>query len=186
MERLIPVEEIAQSIFLIRGQKVMLDMVLARLYGVETKALNRAIRRNKERFPADFIFQLTAAEAKNLRCHFGTSSLQSPFQAVVNWGGRRYLPYVFTEQGVAMLSSVLKSKRAALVNVAIMRAFVRLRRLIGSHKTLAKKMAELEKKVGTHDKAINSLFAAIYDMMNPEEKERKAIGFRHPHRDFKN
>src|SRR3990167_8579757 len=164
MENLVPVEEIEQSIFLIRGQKVMLDMVLARLYGVETKALNRAVRRNKERFPEDFMFPLIAKEAEILRCHFGTSSLKSRSWASNRRGGRRYLPFVFTEQGVAMLSSVLKSKRAALVNVAIMRAFVRLRRLVSSHRVLAQKMTELEKKVGSHDRAINSLFAAIHNM----------------------
>ena len=123
---LIPVERIQNYIFLIRGEKVMLDSHLAELYGVETKALNRAVRRNADRFPDDFMFQLLNEELENLRCQIGTSSLE--------YGGRRYQPYVFTEQGVAMLSSVLRSKRAVQVNVAIMRAFVSLRRLLATMK----------------------------------------------------
>ena len=117
---LIPIEKIEKVIYLIRGEKVMLDRDLASLYDVETKVLNRAVKRNLKRFPLDFMFQLTAEEAENLRCQFGTSSLSH--------GGRRYLPYVFTEQGVAMLSTVLNSERAISVNIEIMRAFVKLRR----------------------------------------------------------
>ena len=137
MTELIPIERVEQKILLIRGEKVILDSDLAELYGVETKAMNRAVRRNKERFPEDFSFQLNAQEYESLRCHFGTSKER---------GGRRYLPHVFTEQGVAMLSGLLQSKRAIMANVAIMRTFVKLRRMIASHKDLAQKLAQLEKK----------------------------------------
>ena len=124
---LVPVERIEQAILRIRGHNVMLDQDLADLYGVETKALTRAVRRNLDRFPEDFMLQLSTEEFGNLRRHSGTSS---------QWGGRRYPPYAFTEQGVAMLSSVLRSQRAVQVNVEIMRAFVRLRRLLASHADL--------------------------------------------------
>src|SRR5258707_4475281 len=150
---LVPVERIEQAILLLRGQKVMLDRDLAALYGVETKNLNKAVRRNLDRFPSDFMFQLTTEEAQNLRFQIGTSSS--------GYGGRRYLPYVFTEQGVAMLSSVLRSKQAGQVNVAIMRAFVRLRETLALHKDLARKLTELEQKIEGHDSAIRSLFEAI-------------------------
>src|SRR4026209_1915099 len=123
---LVPVAEIEKCIFLLRGQRVMLDVHLAQLYGVETKNLNKAVKRNLDRFPADFMFQLTLKEIENLRFQFGTSSF--------GHGGRRYAPYVFTEQGVAMLSSVLKSRQAVRVNIAIMRAFVRLRETLSLHK----------------------------------------------------
>lgn len=134
---LIPAERIEQKILLFRGEKVLLDSDLAELYGVETKVLTRQVRRNIERFPEDFMFQLTAEEFAILRRHFGASRF---------WGGRRYRPYVFTEQGVAMLSSVLTSKRAVLVNLAIMRTFVKLRQLLATHADLAQKLAELEGK----------------------------------------
>ena len=131
-EVIVPVEVIEKKIYLIRSHKVMLDSDLAELYGVETKMLVRAVKRNIERFPSDFMFQLTKEEFDNLRFHFGTSS---------QWGGRRYLPYAFTEQGVAMLSSVLRSKRAIQVNITIMRVFVRLRQILSTHKELAYKLA---------------------------------------------
>ncbi|MGH2568626.1 MAG: ORF6N domain-containing protein [Bacteroidota bacterium] len=121
---------------MLRGQKAMLDFHLADLYGVETKALKRAVKRNVDRFPADFCFELSTEEMENLRYQFATSS----------WGGRRYVSYAFTEQGVAMLSSVLYSKQAVLVNIEIMRAFVRLREILATHKDLARKLEELEKK----------------------------------------
>jgi hypothetical protein len=133
---LIPVERIERSILLIRGHKVMLDSDLAALDEVETKYLTRAVKRNIDRFPADFMFQLTKDEFHDLRRHFGTSS---------DWGGRRYPPYAFTEQGVAMLSSVLRSPRAIQVNIEIMRAFDRLRQMIASHADLARKLEALEK-----------------------------------------
>jgi len=169
-QALIPVERIEHAILLIRGQKVMLDRDLAALYGVETKSLNKAVRRNLDRFPSDFMFQLTAEEAQNLRFQIGTSSS--------GYGGRRYLPYVFTEQGVAMLSSVLRSMQAVQVNVAIMRAFVRLREALALHKELARKLNELEKKIEGHDTAIQSLFEAIRQLMAPPVPQPKPeIGF---------
>ena len=165
----IPIERIEQAIFLIRGQKVLLDADLAQLYGVETKILNKAVKRNLDRFPEDFMFQLTAEEAENLRFQIGTSKKQR--------GGRRYLPYVFTEQGVAMLSSVLNSKRAIDVNIAIMRAFVQLRKMIASHDKLARKFTELEQHLESHDEQIQAIFEAIRQLMIPPAKPRKKIGF---------
>src|SRR3990172_6122857 len=135
---LVPVERIEQAILRIRGHNVMLDQDLADLYGVETKALTRAVRRNLDRFPEDFMLQLSTEEFGNLRRQFGTSS---------QWGGRRYPPYAFTEQGVAMLSSVLESPRAIQVNVEIMRAFVRLRQMLVSHADLARKFDALERQM---------------------------------------
>ena len=131
-------ETIEKAIYLIRGEKVMLDRDLALLYGVETKVLNRAVKRNLQRFPLDFMFQLTTEEAEILRCQIGTSN--------EGRGGRRYLPYVFTEQGVAMLSTVLNSERAILVNIEIMRAFVKLRQMLGSNVELSRRLDELESK----------------------------------------
>jgi phage regulator Rha-like protein len=136
---LIPAERIARSIYFMRGQKVMLDSDLAGLYGVETSNLNKSVKRNAERFPSDFMFRLTREEWENLRFQIGISSLKP-------YGGRRYLPYVFTEQGVAMLSSVLNSPRAIQVNIAIMRAFVQLREILATHKDLARKLEVMEKK----------------------------------------
>lgn len=158
-------EAIAGRIVMLRGERVLLDADLAELYGVETKLLNRAVKRNRDRFPDDFMFQLTGEEAGNLRYQNGTSS----------WGGRRYLPQAFTEQGVAMLSSVLHSKRAVMVNIEIMRAFVRLRRIIATHADLARKLAALEKK---YDAQFKSVFDAIRELMTPPEPPRKGrIGF---------
>ena len=167
---LIPSECVEHSILLLRGHKVMLDADLAKLYGVETKMLNRAVKRNLDRFPKDFMFQLSEKEVENLRFHFGTS----------NWGGRRYSPYVFTEQGVAMLSSVLNSKRAAQANIAIMRTFVRLREMIVSNKVLATKLAQLESKIENQGSDIKTLFAAIHQLMEPPPTPPgRKIGF-HP------
>jgi len=161
---------IEQKIFLIQGQKVMIDRDLANLYGVSTKALLQAVRRNKKRFPTDFAYQLTEQEFNNLRSQFVTSS----------WGGRRYLPYAFTEQGIAMLSSVLRSERAVLVNIAIMRAFVKLREAMVAHKELASQLKVLERKVGEHDEEIQAIFKAIRQLMvPPPEKPKRQIGF-HP------
>ena len=161
---IIPAERIERRILLIRGQKVMLDAHLAELYEVETKVLNRAVGRNIERFPEDFMFRLSAVEFRNLRFQFGTSS----------WGGRRYRPHAFTEQGVAMLSSVLRSKRAVLVNIAIMRAFVKLRQMLVSHHDLARKLAEMEKK---YDAQFKVVFDAIRQLMTPPEPKKRKIGF---------
>ena len=152
MKNLLTFDEIERKIFLIRGHRVMLDSDLAELYGVETKYLVRQVKRNLARFPADFMLCLTAAEF--LRCQSVTSKR----------GGRRYLPYVFTEQGVAMLSSVLGSDKAIEVNILIMRAFVRLRQLLNTHKELARKLEELEKK---YDAQFKSVFDAIKALMEP-------------------
>jgi phage regulator Rha-like protein len=162
---LIPPERIERSILLIRGHKVMLDAELAQLYGVPTKVLNQSVKRNKERFPDDFMFQLTAKEFAVLKSQFVTSS---------QWGGRRISPYVFTEQGVAMLSSVLRSKRAVQVNIEIMRAFVRLREIIASHKDLARKLDELEKR---YDAQFKVVFDALRKLMNSPRAQRRRIGF---------
>ena len=147
----------------------MLDFDLGALYGVETKNLNKAVKRNPDRFPADFMFQLTAEELGNLKFQIGTSSFTH--------GGRRKPVSAFTEQGVAMLSSVLRSHRAIQVNVAIMRAFVRLREMLSLHKDLAGKLAELERKIESHDENIHTLFEAIRQLMKPSEPDRKEIGF---------
>ena len=165
----IPVERIQKQIFLLRGQKVMLSQHLADLYGVPAKALNQAVRRNRQRFPDDFMFQLGAEELEILKSQIVTSS----------WGGaRRALPYAFTEQGVAMLSTVLRSERAVQVNIAIMRAFVQLRQVLGSHAELARKLSELETRIEGHDAAIRSLFEAIRQLMAPPTAPpRPEIGF---------
>ncbi len=161
---LIPQEIIESKIFLIRGKKVMLDRDLAVLYGVTTGNLNRAVRRNLDRFPEDFMFQLTNQEVKNLIFQFGTS----------RWGGTRKLPYAFTENGVAMLSSILNSKRAIQVNIQIMRTFTRLREIMGSHKDLARRLDDLEKK---YDGQFKIVFEAIRQLMAPPQKPKRKIGF---------
>ncbi|MCX6897747.1 MAG: ORF6N domain-containing protein [Verrucomicrobia bacterium] len=165
---LIQVEQIEQVILLIRGQRVMLDRDLAALYGVETKNLNKAVQRNLDRFPADFMFQLTADEADGLRFQFGTLKRGQHF---------KYLPRVFTQEGVAMLSSVLRSPRAIQVNIAIMRVFVRLRETLSLHKELARKLAELERKIEGHDTSIRTLFNAIRELAAPPAKSPREIGF---------
>jgi ORF6N domain len=164
---LIPVEKIEKAIYLIRGEKVMLDLDLALLYGVETKELNRAVKRNLQRFPSDFMFQLTSEEAELLRCQIGTLKKGR--------GGRRYLPYVFTEQGVAMLSSVLNSERAILVNIEIMREFVKLRQMLASNVELSRRLEELESK---YNKQFRVVFDAIRQLMETPARKRKEIGFR--------
>ena len=164
----IPVERIAQSILLIRGQKAMLDEALAALYGVEVKVLNQAVRRNADRFPADFMIQLTAEETAFLRSQIVTLKTGSGRH-------RKYRPYAFTEQGVAMLSSVLRSKRAVRVNIEIMRAFVQLRQMLSSHADLARKLAALEKK---YDAQFKVVFDAIRELTAPPEPPKKRpIGF---------
>jgi len=164
----VPPERIEQGILLIRGEKVLLDQDLASLYGVQTKRLVEAVTRNAERFPADFMFRLTREEFDNLRSQFATSRSGG-------WGGRRYPPYAFTEQGVAMLSSVLNSKRAIRVNIEIMRAFVRLRQMLASHAQLRHKLAAMERK---YDAQFKVVFDAIRELMEPGEKPKKGrIGF---------
>jgi hypothetical protein len=152
-----PAEIIERRIFFIRGEKVMLDADLAALYQVATKDLNKAVKRNPERFPKDFMFQLTAAEYAALRFQTGTS----------NRGGRRYLPYAFTEQGVAMLSSVLSGKRAAHVNILIMRTFVKMREAMATHKDLAAKVEALERKYEKHGEELQLVFKAIRQLIEP-------------------
>src|SRR5712672_3079451 len=156
MEALVPVELIERRIYLVRGHKVMLDSELAELYQVPTKVFNQAVSRNRNRFPEDFMFQLTVEEDQSLRSQIVTSK--------VGRGGRRYRPYVFTEQGVAMLSSVLNSERAVHVNIAIMRAFVRLREMLESDKNLGSKLSALEQK---YDAQFSVVFQAIRKLMQP-------------------
>lgn len=158
---------IENKILIIRGQKVMLDKDIANLYDIATRELNKAVSRNQARFPLDFMFQLTGDEFNNLKFQFGTSS----------WGGTRKLPYAFTEQGVAMLSSVLRSERAVQVNIQIMRAFVKLREIISTHKELAQKLKELELKIESHDENITAIFEAINQLLATEEKPKRKIGF---------
>jgi phage regulator Rha-like protein len=156
---------------LIRGLKVLLDSDLAELYGVETFNLNKAVKRNADRFPDDFMFQLSTAEVESLRFRTGISK-------PAGRGGRRYRPYAFTEQGVAMLSSVLRSKRAVQVNIAIMRAFVRLREILATHKDLARKLDDHERRLGEHDHQIQVVFEAIRQLMAPPPApKRRRIGF---------
>lgn len=172
---LIPIARIARSIFLIRGQKVMLDADLAILYGIGVGRLNEAVKRNKERFPDDFMFQLTNEEFNDFKAQIATANLKSQFAISSSWGGRRHPPYAFTEQGVAMLSSVLRSKRAIKVNVEIVRAFVRPRQILASHADLARKLEALEQK---YDAQFKIVFDAIRELMEPVEPRTKGkIGF---------
>ena len=163
----VPHEAVEGMIYVIRGQKVMIDHDLASLYGVATRRLNEQVRRNIERFPEDFMFQLTKREFENLKSHFAISS----------WGGRRKPSLVFTEHGVAMLSSVLNSKRAIQVNITIMRTFSRLKEMISAHKELACKMKELERKVGRHDEDINAIIDIIKRLAQEPERPKRSIGF---------
>ena len=164
---MILVERVEQRILLIRGHRVMLDSDLAELYGVETKALSRAVRRNRERFPEGFMFQLTREEYRFLRYQFGTLEIGRGKYS-------KYLPMAFTEQGVAMLSSVLRSKRAIQVNIAIMKTFVRLRELMATHRDLAEKLAALE---GKYDHQFKVVFDAIRRLMAPPARPGRRIGF---------
>jgi phage regulator Rha-like protein len=161
---IVPFERIAGCIYVIRGYKVMLSHDLAELYGVDTGALTRQVRRNIERFPADFIFQLSKEEFENLKCQIGISS----------WGGRRHFPFAFTEQGVAMLSSVLRSRRAVAVNIAIMRTFVKLREILATNSSLRRKIEVIERK---YDEQFRLVFKILSEMAIPEEKPKKPVGF---------
>jgi len=156
---IVPLERIESRILLIRGHKVMLDSDLAELYGVTTKRLNEQVKRNRQRFPADFMFQLTSDEATNLRSRIATSKQGR--------GGRRYRPYAFTEHGAIMAASVLNSHRAIEVSIYVVRAFVKLREMLRTHKELARKLAELEKRIEGHDEEIIVLFEAIRQLMEP-------------------
>lgn len=167
----LPIQTIQSRIYFIRGHKVMTDKDLAEMYGVSTKAFNRAVKRNRFRFPGDFMFQLTRAEDRALRYQIGTSNNSE------GRGGRRYRTFVFTEQGVSMLSSVLRSRRAALVNIAIMRAFVQLRQWLETHQDLSNKLHELEKK---YDSQFKVVFDAIRELMTPPDEPalKRIRGFR--------
>jgi hypothetical protein len=172
-EPIIPEEVIMSRIYMIRSQKVMLDMDLAELYGVETKQLKRAVRRNEKRFPQDFMFELSQDEFENLRSQFGTSS----------WGGIRYAPMAFTEQGVAMLSSVLNSDRAILVNIQIIRIFTRMREMLMAHQDILEKISQIEQKITDHDDKILLIFEYLRQLeqsrqQQEEQSQRKRIGFR--------
>jgi len=168
---------IQQKIFEIRGQNVMLDFDLAELYGVETKVLNQAVKRNADRFPKDFRFQLSEKEIKTLRSQFVTS----------NWGGRRYLPYAFTEHGVTMLANVLKSKKAIKMSIAVVRAFISLKQMALQHKDLAERLEELRKelheRIGEHDSQLAAIYDAIENLLDDKTEkrnweERERIGYR--------
>ncbi|MDO8592266.1 MAG: ORF6N domain-containing protein [bacterium] len=199
MSNIIPIERVENKILFMRGMKVMLDRDLAELYGVGTKVLNQAVKRNKKRFPADFMFQLTRMEAEylasegylgeGLRSQIVTLKKESAnnkgkaanlrSQIVTSrWGGSRYYPYVFTEQGVAMLSSVLKSERAIEMNIIIMRAFVKIRNLIYSYKDLAEKMEKLERAHNKHSRQIGRIFEMLDKLINKEDAARPEIGFK--------
>ncbi len=163
---IVPSERIVNKIYVIRSRKVMLDKDLAALYGVKTKDLNASVKRNIERFPEDFMFQLTKNEFENLRLQISTSS----------WGGTRYMPRAFTEQGVAMLSSVLNSKMAVAVNIQIIRTFVKIRELMATNEILQRKIMELEKKYGRHDAKIKKIFEIVQLLLVDENKNE--IGFK--------
>jgi len=166
----VPLERIASFILLVRGHKVLLDADLAELYGVTTKRLNEQVRRNRERFPEDFVFQLSQEEHEALRSHFATSN--------AGRGGRRYLPYVFTEHGAIMAAAVLNTPRAVEMSLYVVRTFVRLREMLASNKELARKLNELERKLGAHDQAITGILNAIRELMRPPEPPKKRrIGF---------
>jgi hypothetical protein len=189
-EEIIPVEQVARRILYIRGEKVLLDFDLAVLYGVVVKVLNQAVKRNRDRFPDDFMFQLTGEETQLLRSQLlGLENRQVAENegTGTNWSqivtssqkyrGTKYRPYAFTEEGVAMLSSVLKSKRAVKVNIAIMRAFVKLRQTLDANRQLAQKFSQLEQRVEKHDDEIAAILEAIRQLMAPPKGPRREIGF---------
>ncbi len=168
---LIRPKHIEESILLIRGQRVMLDRDLAAMYGVETKNLNKAVQRNLDRFPDDFMFELTLDEAE------ACAASRFQFGTLKRGQNIKYLPHVFTQEGVAMLSSVLRSPRAIQVNIAVMRVFVRLREALALHKELAHRLAELERRIESHDTSIRTVFEAIHELMAPPTEPSREIGF---------
>jgi ORF6N domain len=183
-KEIVPAEQIALRIRHFRGEKVLLDFDLAALYGVETRVLNQAVRRNADRFPADFMFQLSREEAERLSqivissaAGHDVSDSSQIVMSPAKYRGKRYRPYAFTEQGVAMLSSVLNSESAVKMNIAIMRAFVKLRRALQTNRELAQKFSELERRVDKHDEEIAAILEAIRQLMAPPEKPRDEIGF---------
>jgi len=182
-KEIVPADQIALRIRNFRGEKVLLDFDLAALYGVETRVLNQAVKRNADRFPSDFMFQLSVEETEMISQRVTSSAGQTvsdSSQIVMSPGkhrGKRYRPYAFSEQGVAMLSSVLNSERAIKVNIAIMRAFVKLRQILETNRELAKKFSELEQRVGKHDEEIDAILEAIRQLMAPPDRPRREIGF---------
>lgn len=165
---LVPDETIASQIYLIRGERVMLDTDLAKMYGVKTYRLNEAVKRNRERFPEDFMFQLSEDEWENLTSQFAMSR---------SWGGRRTPPYVFTGHGVLMLSSVLSSERAIAVNIKIMRVFVRMNKLMMNDRELLQRLERMEGRQDQYDAALGELFEAVKQMMETPTEERKRLGY---------
>ena len=182
-KEIVPADQIALRIRNFRGEKVLVDFDLAALYGVETRVLNQAVKRNADRFPSDFMFQLSVEETEMISQRVTSSAGQTvsdSSQIVMSPGkhrGKRYRPYAFSEQGVAMLSSVLNSERAIKVNIAIMRAFVKLRQILETNRELAKKFSELEQRVGKHDEEIDAILEAIRQLMAPPDRPRREIGF---------
>ena len=170
-ELMLPDEILINKIYLIKGQKVMLDRDLAELYGVETKQLKRQVKRNLERFPEDFMFEMSEEDFQNWRSQFGTSNLSDKM-------GLRYAPYCFTEHGVLMLSSVLNSPRAIQVNIQIVRIYTKLREMLLTHKDILLKLEEMEKKIGKQDTKIKLVFDYLNQFIKQQEKPRKMIGFR--------
>jgi phage regulator Rha-like protein len=166
---IVPVERIESRILLVRGRKVIFDSDLAELYGVSTKRLNEQVKRNRDRFPADFMFRLNSEEVKGLRSQSATSNRER--------GGRRYLPNAFTEHGAIMAATILNTSRAVEVSVYVVRAFIRLREILATHKELARKLAQLEERIEEHDEEIVAIFEAIRELMAPPEKPGKRIGF---------
>jgi hypothetical protein len=167
---LVRIEQITQTILMLRRQRVLLDRDLATIYGVTTGRLNEAVKRNSARFPEDFMFQLTAEEVENLRSQIAISS----------WGGRRYRPFVFTEYGAIQAANVLRSAKAMEMSIFVVRAFVQLRQMIAPNKELAQRVDELERRLGTHDQAITGILKAIRELMNPPQPKRRPIGFVYP------
>src|SRR2546421_5199332 len=171
------IADLEGAIHLIRGQRVMLDSDLAMIYGVTTKRLNEQLKRNRPRFPADFAFQLTVQEFRNLKSQIATSSLRSQLVTSSSHGGKRKLPWVFSEHGALMLASVLNSAIAVQASVRVVRAFVRLREMVAANAQLAAKLKELERRFDSHDEAIVDLFAALKRLLEPESKAKREIGF---------
>jgi len=172
------IDNVESAIYLIRGHRVMLDSDLAAIYQVTTRRLNEQLRRNRKRFPEDFAFQLTAEEFRNLKSQIATSSLRSQFVTSSSHGGKRKLPWVFTEHGAIMLASVLNSNVAVQASVRVVRAFVRLREMVAANAQLASKLEELERRLDSHDEAIVDLFATLKRLLEPTEpKKKREIGF---------
>jgi len=173
------IDNVESAIYLIRGQRVMLDSDLAAIYRVTTRRLNEQLRRNRRRFPRDFAFQLTAEEFTNLKSQIATSSLRSQLGTLSSHGGKRKLPWVFTEHGAIMLASVLNSAIAVQASVRVVRAFVRLREMVAANAQLAAKLSELERRLDSHDEAIVDLFATLKRLLEspPELEKKREIGF---------